>query len=88
MGKEANYSIAEHFWTLSDHWVRGAFPMSKADTVAFDGKTARRSRDRPNGKPCIHMVSAWAGQSSPRCREIRGGRKRSLERRKLPALGT
>ena len=44
-------------------WVRGAFPMSESDIVAVDGKTARRSHDRANGKPCIHMVSAWAARN-------------------------
>lgn len=44
-------------------WIRSAFPMSDSDIVAIDGKTARRSHDRANGKPCIHMVSAWAAHN-------------------------
>ncbi len=53
----------EEFAKCFVDWVRGAFPMSNADTVAIDGKTARRSHDRTNGKPCIHMVSAWAAHN-------------------------
>ena len=44
-------------------WIRSAFPMSDSDIVAVDGKTARRSHDHANGKPCIHMVSAWAAHN-------------------------
>lgn len=44
-------------------WIRSAFPMSNSDIVAVDGKTARRSHDHANGKPCIHMVSAWAAHN-------------------------
>jgi hypothetical protein len=28
--------------------------------VAIDGKTVRRSHDRANGRPALHLVSAWA----------------------------
>lgn len=42
------------------NWIRSAFPMGDSDVIAIDGKTARRSHDRANGKPPIHMVSAWA----------------------------
>ena len=41
-------------------WIHSAFPMGDSDIIAIDGKTARRSHDRANGKPAIHMVSAWA----------------------------
>ena len=53
----------EEFAKCFANWIRGAFPMSDSDTVAIDGKTARRSHDRANGKPCIHMVSAWAARN-------------------------
>jgi predicted transposase YbfD/YdcC len=43
-------------------WIRSAFPMGDSDIIAIDGKTARRSHDRANGKSPIHMVSAWAVQ--------------------------
>ncbi len=61
----------EEFAKCFANWVRGAFPMSKADTVAIDGKTARRSHDRPNGKPCIHMVSAWAAHNRLILRQVK-----------------
>lgn len=41
-------------------WIRSTLPMSDSDVIAIDGKTARRSHDRANGKSAIHMVSAWA----------------------------
>ena len=53
----------EQFAKCFASWIRGAFPMSDSDIVAVDGKTARRSHDRANGKPCIHMVSAWSARN-------------------------
>lgn len=53
----------EEFAKCFASWIRSAFLMSDADIVAIDGKTARRSHDRANGKPCIHMVSAWAAKN-------------------------
>lgn len=40
-------------------WVRASFP-GRADFVAIDGKTSRRSHDRRAGTDPIHMVSAFA----------------------------
>jgi predicted transposase YbfD/YdcC len=34
--------------------------LTNGEVVAVDGKTLRRSHDKKNGKPAIHMVSAWA----------------------------
>ncbi|NTV58978.1 MAG: ISAs1 family transposase [Deltaproteobacteria bacterium] len=50
----------EEFGKCFVSWIRSAFPMSDCDVIAIDGKTARRSHDRANGKSAIHMVSAWA----------------------------
>jgi predicted transposase YbfD/YdcC len=50
----------EEFGKCFVSWIRSAFPMSDSDVIAIDGKTARRSHDRANGKSAIHMVSAWA----------------------------
>jgi predicted transposase YbfD/YdcC len=50
----------EEFAKCFVNWIRGAFPMVGSDIIAIDGKTARRSHDRANGKSAIHMVSAWA----------------------------
>lgn len=40
-------------------WVREAWP-DKADFVAIDGKTLRRSHDHTGGKHALHLVSAYA----------------------------
>ncbi len=32
----------------------------KIDQIAIDGKTSRRSHDRTNGQPALHLVSAYA----------------------------
>jgi predicted transposase YbfD/YdcC len=40
-------------------WVRETWP-ERPDFVAIDGKTSRRSHDRPNGKAPLHLVSAFA----------------------------
>jgi len=40
-------------------WVRATFP-GRADFVAIDGKTSRRSHDRRAGTEPIHLVSAFA----------------------------
>jgi predicted transposase YbfD/YdcC len=46
-------------------WVRAVVTrtdgrLAVGQVVALDGKTLRRSHDRPNGKAAIHLVSAWA----------------------------
>lgn len=43
-------------------WVRAVFP-GRADFVAIDGKTSRRSHDRRDGTGPIHLVSAFATTS-------------------------
>ena len=50
----------EEFAKCFVSWIRSAFPMGDSDVIAIDGKTARRSHDRINGKSAIHVVSAWA----------------------------
>jgi predicted transposase YbfD/YdcC len=40
-------------------WVREMWP-DRPDFVAIDGKTSRRSHDRRNGNPPLHLVSAFA----------------------------
>lgn len=40
-------------------WVRASFP-GRADFVAIDGKTSRRSYDRRAGSEPLHLVSAFA----------------------------
>jgi predicted transposase YbfD/YdcC len=43
-------------------WVRESWP-EKADLVAIDGKTSRRSHDRSAGVAPLHLVSAFATTS-------------------------
>jgi len=41
-------------------WMSDVAELSNGEVVAIDGKTLRRSFDKRNDKPAIHMVSAWA----------------------------
>ena len=41
-------------------WVEGVREATEGEVIAVDGKTARGSRDRKNGRNPLHMVSAWA----------------------------
>ncbi len=40
-------------------WVSECWP-ERADLVAIDGKTSRRSHDRKAGRPALHLLSAFA----------------------------
>jgi predicted transposase YbfD/YdcC len=42
------------------NWVRSVAKLTKGEVVAIDGKTARRSHNRPLGERAIELVSAWA----------------------------
>lgn len=41
-------------------WTQAIAQLLPGEVVAVDGKTARRSHDRPAGKGALHLVSAWA----------------------------
>jgi predicted transposase YbfD/YdcC len=41
-------------------WVESMVSLSQGEIVAIDGKTLRRSFNKPGKKGAIHMVSAWA----------------------------
>jgi len=41
-------------------WVRDQTADAGERVVAIDGKTLRRSHDRPNGRGPLHLVSAWS----------------------------
>lgn len=41
-------------------WTSSLTSTLQGSVVAIDGKTARRSHDRRNGKGTIHLVRAWA----------------------------
>ena len=47
------------FATVFTSWVRETW-SDKADFVAIDGKTSRRSHDKGAGKAALHLVSAFA----------------------------
>ena len=44
-------------------WVSTISELTKGQVVAIDGKSVRRSHDKLNGKPALHMVSAWASEN-------------------------
>ena len=44
-------------------WVQAIARLTAGEVVAIDGKTLRRSHDRPNGKEALALVSAWASQN-------------------------
>ena len=44
-------------------WVQAINKVTSGQIVPIDGKTLRRSHDKPLGKEAIHMVSAWASAS-------------------------
>ncbi len=43
-------------------WTGAVMKTCTGEIIAVDGKTARGSRDKKNGKSPLHMVSAWACQ--------------------------
>ena len=44
-------------------WVQAIARLTAGEVAAIDGKTLRRSHDRPNGKEALALVSAWASQN-------------------------
>lgn len=42
------------------NWVRSVADLTGGEVIAIDGKTARRSHNRPLGKGAIELVNAWA----------------------------
>jgi predicted transposase YbfD/YdcC len=51
---------ADQFQRCFVNWMQAVSGITQGQVVAIDGKTLRRSHDRPLGKTAIHMVSAWA----------------------------
>lgn len=45
------------------NWVEAVVTVTKGQVVAIDGKTARGSHDKTNGKAAIHLLSAWASEN-------------------------
>ena len=48
----------EAFQTRFMRWVEAVTTVTKGQVIAIDGKTARGSHDKANGKVAIHLVSA------------------------------
>jgi predicted transposase YbfD/YdcC len=66
-------------------WVEGVFTVTRGQVVSIDGKTARGSQDRGQGKQALHLVSAWASANGV----LLGQRKvddKSNEITAIPAL--
>lgn len=67
-------------------WVRSVTGQEMAKgVVAIDGKTARRSHDRGQGKAALHLVSAWASANSLVLGQVATDQK-SNEITAIPAL--
>lgn len=54
---------ADQFEHCFRSWISAVAKVFKAEVIAIDGKTARRSHDRRLAKRAIHMVSAWAADN-------------------------
>ena len=50
------------FHNVFMEWVKSLSELIKGQVISLDGKTARRSRDKANGKNALHVVSAWANE--------------------------
>lgn len=53
----------EEFQRRFVQWVEAVTQVTKGQVVAIDGKTARGSHDKTNGKAAIHLLSAWASEN-------------------------
>ena len=48
------------FQRCFSNWVRSVANLTGGEIIAIDGKTPRRSHNRPLGKSAIELVNAWA----------------------------
>lgn len=53
----------EEFQRRFVQWVEAVVTVTKGQVIAIDGKTARRSHDKTNGKAAMHLISAWASEN-------------------------
>ncbi len=53
----------EQFQACFVSWVKAVFTVTKGQVIAVDGKSARHSYDKANGKEAVHLVSAWATEN-------------------------
>lgn len=72
------------FQDAFQEWVKAIQGQIKG-VVAIDGKTARRSHDHGKGQKAIHVVSAWARESSLALGQVAVGEK-SNEISAIPEL--
>src|SRR5437660_5171034 len=54
----------EQFQACFLSWVQAINAVLPTQQIAIDGKTARRSHQRAEGKAAMQMVSAWASAST------------------------
>lgn len=66
-------------------WVQAIDPRHVQEIISIDGKTLRRSHDKCNGKPAIHMVSAWANTAGLALGQVKTNEK-SNEITAIPEL--
>lgn len=66
-------------------WVNGIAKHASGEIIAIDGKTARRSHNRHQGKNPLHVVSAWACQQRLSLGQVATDEK-SNEITAIPAL--
>ena len=75
----------EQFQSCFMAWTQAIAELLPGEVVAIDGKTARRSHDRANGKGAMHLVSAWAAQNALTLGQVRTEEK-SNEITAIPQL--
>lgn len=66
-------------------WTQSLVKISDGEVIALDGKTLRRSHDRSQNHPAIHMVSAWASTNRVVLGQVKTNEK-SNEITALPLL--
>jgi predicted transposase YbfD/YdcC len=66
-------------------WVETIRMATEGETIAFDGKTMRRSYDRSGRKGALHMVSAWATRNRLTLGQVKVDEK-SNEIKAIPEL--
>lgn len=53
----------KEFHSVFIEWVKSISDIVQDQVIAIDGKTARRTKDIPQGKKPLHVVSAWANEN-------------------------
>ncbi len=53
----------EQFGVCFMNWVKSVAELTQGQVVAVDGKTLRGSHNRGQGRPALHLVSAWASEN-------------------------